>query len=449
MFKLEGTPYLLDSAAGTEIRDVLSKVEERMSILRKQGTLTEATLKNYYGEKRYEQIAESNAIEGSTLSAGETQLAVLKGITVTGHDPAYVKDAIALDRALTRISEFAKDRSVATDIQQLQEVHSLILGDRPGAGIFRKDRVMISGSDHTPPKTWDEIMSAMEDWEAWSVDNIDLPAPIRSTVLHAWLTHIHPYADGNGRTSRAIGNLELIRAGYPPIIIKKKERDRYIQALAESDSGGDIRSFLELILDKIHQSLTGLELSAKQMQGYDPISTQIREMQESALRVWTTSVELLSSMVEHYLQTQLSAAGGKVNLKKFEDPVEFDEYIELCNGRAIPRSWAFILSVIIPGHPEFELLGYIGHRSAQMYQSFENVGGPSLYFSRRNPDGYPKWVSDSRSTHFMSEGTIETGNGDAWRVKLADDSLRDISTNRLATKISEAIIQSILAHVRA
>lgn len=49
----------------------------------------------------------------------------------------------------------------------------------------------------------------------------------------------------------------------------------------------------------------------------------------------------------------------------------------------------------------------------------------------------------------MSEGTIETGNGDAWRVKLADDSLRDISTNRLATKISEAIIQSILAHVRA
>ena len=152
MFDLQKTPYLLDSLAEAEIRDRLRGVEERMAMLRKQGSLSEETLKNYYGEKRFEQVAESNGIEGSTLSVGETQLAVLKGITVTGHDPAYARDAIALDNALTRLTDLAKV-SQPTNIPQLQEIHSLILGDRLGAGIFRKDRVLISGAAHTPPKT--------------------------------------------------------------------------------------------------------------------------------------------------------------------------------------------------------------------------------------------------------------------------------------------------------
>lgn len=106
----------------------------------------------------------------------------------------------------------------------------------------------------------------MEQWEQWSAHAAKIPAPLRSAVLHAWLTHVHPWLDGNGRTARAVGNLELIRAGFPPIIIKRSERTRYIDALAQSDQAGDIRLFLELILDKVELALLGLERSVKATQ---------------------------------------------------------------------------------------------------------------------------------------------------------------------------------------
>jgi Fic family protein len=233
----------------------------------------------------------------------------MKGITSSGHDPAYTKDAVALDLALTRIVELARDTTTPTNISQLHEVHALLLGERQGAGMFRKERVRISGSQHTPPRTWEEIMKQMEDWEAWSKENHSLPAPIRAVILHAWLTHIHPYIDGNGRLSRAIGNLELIRAGYPPIIIKKKERERYIEALAESDEGGDIRSVLELVFDRIEGALIGLETSAKKRQAYNPMLERIHQQQRKQLKIWETSVKLLASIVEHEVSKTLDPAG--------------------------------------------------------------------------------------------------------------------------------------------
>lgn len=149
MFNLEGTPYSLSADASGQVRQRLHKIEERVVLLRSSGSLTEETLRNYYGEKRFEQVAESNAIEGSTLSVGETELAVLKGVTISGHDPAFIKDAIALDKALSKIAEFARQKEQVTDIPQLQETHHLLLGDRPGSGIFRCERVIIRGSRHS------------------------------------------------------------------------------------------------------------------------------------------------------------------------------------------------------------------------------------------------------------------------------------------------------------
>ena len=363
MFNLEATPYQLDEKSAIQVKERLKAIEERVSLLRGNGTLTEQTVRDYYGEKRFEQVAESNAIEGSTLSVGETEMAVLKGITITGHDPAFAKDAMALDKALTRITELAKDSKNPTNISQLHEVHALLLGDRPGAGIFRKERVTIRGAKHTPPKKWEQIMSMMTDWSKWSGENITLPAPIRAAVLHAWLAHVHPFIDGNGRISRAIGNLELIRAGYPPIIIKKKERDRYIEALAESDEGGDIRAFMELIFERIEGGLTGLELSAKRKQGFNPVVERIRRMQEKQLYIWETSVRLLASIVEHKLSQLLDSVGGTCTTKIYESPLDMDDYLEVCGGHSVARSWAFSIKIEIPGINGVEKLAYIGHRS--------------------------------------------------------------------------------------
>ena len=125
-FDLEGTPYSLDET-GQGVLDDVAELGERISLLRAEGTLTEATLRAYFGDKRFEQIAESNALEGSTLGVAETQLAVLRGMTITGHDPAYTKDAIALASALDRITELA-GQDAPTDLDQFRDIHSLILG---------------------------------------------------------------------------------------------------------------------------------------------------------------------------------------------------------------------------------------------------------------------------------------------------------------------------------
>ncbi len=270
---LAGTPYSIEST-GQGILDDVAELEERVALLRSEGTMSEATLRSYFGDKRFEQIAESNALEGSTLSTGETQLAVLRGITITGHDPAFSKDAVSLANALDRVVELARADG-ATDQDQLQAIHALILGDRPGAGVFRSEPVRISGSAHRPPKTLKEIMDAVEAWAAWSKANPSVPALLRGVVLHTWLTHIHPFIDGNGRTARAILNLELIRSGLPSVIIRRKDRERYLDALAESDAGGDLGPIAELIVERENDALRDLERAAKTHQGYDEASIRL------------------------------------------------------------------------------------------------------------------------------------------------------------------------------
>ncbi len=443
MFNLKKTPYVLDDNSAALVKLRLEAIEERISLLRHSGTMTEQTLRDYYGEKRFEQVAESNAIEGCTLSAGETELAVLKGVTISGHDPAFVRDAVALDLALVRITDLARNSSVCTDISQLTETHRLLLGDRPGAGVFRNERVLIRGSKHTPPKTKEDVTFQMTEWQVWSLDNPTLPAPIRSAVLHAWLTHIHPFIDGNGRTARAIGNLELIRAGYPPIIIKKKERDQYLEALAESDDGGDIRAFIELIIDRIEGSLTGLELSARKRQGYNPAIAKIRLLQEKQLRIWETSIKLLASILELRISNALETVRGTCVVKLFDDPLDLDDYTEVCAGQSVPRSWAFIIRINVPGFSPFEKLAYVGHRSARMYNYLGQQGGPSLYWSSKNPDGFPKWISDCQNSPYAIEISSKIGDGDIWYVNLANTAIESAQTTELAERIADALLGQV------
>lgn len=444
MLNLEGTPYRLDLSAEQEVIKQITQLEERVNLLREQGILTNETLINYYGQKRFEHVAESNAIEGSTLSVGETELAVLKGTTITGHDPAFTRDAIALDKALQELTEMAKNLNQPTDIDQLHKMHLLILGERPGAGVFRKDPVKISGASHMPPRSWGEIMDCMENWEKWSEKNRELAAPIRATVLHAWLAHIHPYIDGNGRTARAISNLELVRNGYPPVIIKKKERSRYIEALAVSDTDGNIGEFIELILEKVAGALVGLEISAKIKQGYNPLQEKIRKKQQQNLKIWETSIKLLVETLRYQLSEQLDSLNSTVDIKLYESSLDLDDYIALCDFNPINKSWAFSVKIQIPGIESLERLAYFGFRSKSMSAYLEKQGGPAVYWSIKNPAGYPKWQKAEDQAPYGIELTTELGVGDSWYVRRDNYRINKMSTTELAHGIAKKLMEQII-----
>lgn len=220
---------------------------------------------------------------------------------------------------------------------------------------------------------------------------------------------------------------------------------RFIQ-VAESDKAGDIRSFAELLIDRIEGSLTGLESSARRKQGYSFITEKIRRQQENQLAIWNTSVKLLANMIEYEVGRLVDGVSGSCRVLVYPEMLDIDDYVEVCANRAVPRSFAFRIQIQVPGIANWEKLAFIGYRSARVRQHFGDLGGPSLYWSSRTNQGFHKWRADGLSSPFAVEITAAAGNGDRWLARRADDSIVELSTTELARSISESILQQMLTN---
>jgi Fic family protein len=435
---VRGTPYLLgDDEGEAAVFAVMSGLEERVTLLRRQGTLTEETLREYYGQTRFAQIAESNAIEGSTLSIGETELAVMRGITISGHDPAYSRDARALAQAVDELARLAKERD-PTDILQLKELHKLILADRPGSGVFRSSEVRIRGSAHVPPRTWRDVMDAMEHWEHWSVTNVSAPPILRASVLHAWLEHIHPFEDGNGRVGRAISNLELVRAGYPPIIIRRKDRDRYLDALAAADNA-DVGPFIDLIAGRTEDALRDMERAANRRQGYDVVRERIRKVQENRLAVWNAGVDLLFANILSFL-SEMGGEDAEIQTRRY-DQLTIDDFIDLSEGQTVSSSWAFSVRCRIPGGRPVEFLAWTGFPGDRLKNRLgHDAARPAIMWSVPNPKRYPPWI---RAEERSPGGEQLTILKDRW-LRVRDGNVTEVGPSDLAEVIARDIVNQAM-----
>lgn len=415
---LGSSPYSLD-AGGAAVLDDAVQLGRRIETLREAGSLTSDTLEAYFGAHRFEQIAESNALEGSTLSVGETELAVLQGVTISGHDPAFARDAVRLAQALDRVVELART-DAPTDIEQISEVHGLLLGDRPGSGVFRAEPVTIRGSAHRPPKTWAEVMDQMEDVEAWSRANPSLSPLIRGIVLHTWLTHVHPFIDGNGRAARAVLNLELIRGGFPVVIIRRKDRARYLEALAESDAGGDLGPIAELVLERAESAFNELERQAARHQGYSEIAEQAKRQLERRVAIWNDATQLLLSLLVGASAEAFGDAGFSSHA--YDDALSVEDFQRLCSGDSTGNAWARRFSFGSPGGSRFELLAWVGYRSHKLRELGGLDAGPSLYWSVRDESGDRPWKRADEAAPGGREFTLELPNVDRW-VTLGHDQV--------------------------
>lgn len=441
MISLEGSPYSLD-ATGDWIMKEAQNLHEQVELLREQGQLTEQTLRAYFGDKRFEQIAESNAIEGSTLGVHETQMAVEKGI-ITGLDPAYTADAINLSRALERMVELARGSSPTTR-DEVKELHGLIQGDPGGSRMFRSVPVIITGSPHEPPASWEGVISAMEDWEEWSVANAESSALMRAIVLHAWLTHIHPFTDGNGRTARAVMNLELVRGGFPSVIIRRKDRGRYYEALAESDLGGNLELIAELIVQRAEDALRDLERTATAQQGYDASQAKLRKAQERQTAIWNDAVSLLFSLVDEALDTAVGEMGD-VSTRCYDAELSVDDYAALTRADSKGNSWLFRIDATVPGLPSRRFLAWTGFRSYEVKNSHATGDGPSIFWSLPDPDGNRIWFQDDQGSPGVAELTLELPNVDRWLARLPNGDITKLLPSDVAKRIAQAVVDTIAA----
>lgn len=188
-------------------------------------------------------------------------------------------------------------------LAELREIHSLAMTpvwevaphpqasakERPGS--FREHDIEPFPGGMRPPE-WTQVPVLIRDWvdEAQALREVrgaELPETLAH--LHVRFEQVHPFLDGNGRTGRLVLNLLLIRLGYPPAIIYKGERKRYLNALRRADRGdlGPLGEFLaRAILDNLHKFVVPAIAGPARLVPLPALATE--RLSANALRVAAT-----------------------------------------------------------------------------------------------------------------------------------------------------------------
>lgn len=232
---------------------MLKKVDvlkEQLSALR---PLPEEALKKIQDALDIEYTYESNRIEGNTLTLQETALVVNEGVTISGKSMREHLEAINHTEAISYIKDIAK-QDIEISERTIKEIHALILHgiDRGNAGRYRTVPVMISGSTHIPPQPY-LIEKQMEDFilRFKQMEKEKVHPVLIAAYLHDELVRVHPFIDGNGRTSRLLMNLYLLRNGYVIITLKGSNDAKvsYYMALEKSHTEHLPEDFQKLVVE--------------------------------------------------------------------------------------------------------------------------------------------------------------------------------------------------------
>ena len=172
----------------------------------------------------------SNAIEGNTLTLRETDF-VLRGLTIDRKPLKDHMEVVGHKEAFDFVGELVKG-NVPISESIIKQIHYLVLADKKDdRGVYRRVPVHIMGAQHEPVQPYlikPKMEQLLHDF-AKSSEHI----VTKLAHFHIEFECIHPFIDGNGRTGRLLVNLELMKAGYPPIDIKFTDRIAYYNAFDE------------------------------------------------------------------------------------------------------------------------------------------------------------------------------------------------------------------------
>lgn len=234
---------------------MFEKIDQKKKILDAKRPLPKHTLKSLQEKLLLEWTYHSNAIEGNTLTMKETKV-VLEGITIGGKTLREHLEVINHRDAIQYVEEIVQGKEVLSE-WQIKNIHRLVLKgiDDIHAGVYRSEQVFISGAKHIPPAHY-IIQEKMDQMMRWYHNKGQELHPVeRAAMLHAIFVGIHPFVDGNGRTARLLLNLELMKSGYPAMIIKVENRLQYYEALDKAHTEEDYNDFVKLVTKELEDSL--------------------------------------------------------------------------------------------------------------------------------------------------------------------------------------------------
>lgn len=217
-----------------EILNKIDKIREKIDSFRPFNNDLQRALQE---QLRIEWTYNSNAIEGNTLTLGETAFFLREGLTSEGKPLNDYLEAQNHAEAIDRLQDIISKKQPITE-SLIKALHG----------------VLMKGADFTLAKgQYGQIYvhDEMETLIKW-LDTTRKFHPIeRAATFHYQFVVIHPFDDGNGRMARLLMNLLLMRDGYYPCIIQNAHRRRYIQALEQVDSLKNDRLFVTFVAQEL------------------------------------------------------------------------------------------------------------------------------------------------------------------------------------------------------
>jgi Fic family protein len=334
----------------SELKADLSRIEntiDNLNLKRDEG-LSKELLDNLKRQLLIKQVYHSNAIEGNKLSLRETEL-ILNGMVINERPLKDEIEAKSLARATEYLYSLIDGREPLTK-RTLLELHSLIMQNIPGivSGAFRNHEVQIKNAKHIPP-TFHDVEVHVDELFQWMNRNSHKYSPmVMGSILHHWMTWIHPFTDGNGRVSRMFLNFFLLQKGYPEVVIKISDRDDYYNSLIAADNGNVIQ-LLELLVDNIQESISAYEelINEDQRQKewirkYKEIKADeynnVKSKHSYEYEVWKHQMAVFKTLFKKSFQDVANQLSGiEASYREYEI-ISFNQYLDILEDKPISKT---------------------------------------------------------------------------------------------------------------
>mgnify|MGYP002510957475 FL=1 len=225
-----------------DLSKVLKK-QEKYKIVK--DILPEITIASYEKAFELEYTHNSTAIEGNTLTLIETKVVLEDGIAIGGKTLREIYEVVNHKKAYQYVKECIS-KGIVLEENIVKDIHALLMENIFVGGIYRREGVVISGANHTPP-AGNEMYVQIKNFYAELSQKNGLNAIELAAWTHAEFVRIHPFLDGNGRTSRLLMNYQLMGKGFLPISIAKEDRLDYYNALDKYAVYNNLEDFICIV----------------------------------------------------------------------------------------------------------------------------------------------------------------------------------------------------------
>lgn len=228
-------------------------LEKKIQYEQNKSKIDSITLSSYEKDFELKFTHNSTAIEGNTLTLMETKVVLEDGISVGGKELREIYEVINHKKAYGYVKKCISENKPLTE-EIVKDLHAILTENIIIGGIYRNQEVRISGAGFTPPsgnEMYLQIKGFYEDLKNRS----DLNPIEISAWTHAEFVRIHPFIDGNGRTSRLLMNYQLLLQGFLPVSIAKEDRLSYYNTLEEFAVTGNLKPFADFVAELEEQQL--------------------------------------------------------------------------------------------------------------------------------------------------------------------------------------------------